>query len=542
MRAYPPYTSKRKIQLVISNTPYTILARRKQLLLIRIAIALFIIIFIVVQLNVINYDFHPPSNAESSSNSNDTTQAILQSIPQVLHKYLKPRNNSQATNSSQATNNDRYQAINISDIQRSIERYNEYQTIINEDVFGPLQNDSIVIVVQVHKRITYLRHLIVSLAQAKDISKTLLIFSHDFYDEEINDLVQSIDFCKVMQIFYPFSIQTHPNEFPGTDPKDCKRDMKKEQAAIVKCQNADFPDLYGHYREASFTQTKNHWWWKANRVFDQLEVTRYHTGLVLFLEEDHYVAEDFLYLLKMMQLKAYELCSKCNVMSLGTYLKTFNYYTYNNNHKKEKALFGSFYGSSLSSNNALHSKNTQNHNSLSNGANLRANHVETTTTLTWAFQAVPTLYSVYQKVEVTPWISSKHNMGMAFNRSTWHQIKNCAKYFCSYDDYNWDWSLQHTSHQCLKKKLFAMVVRGPRIFHIGECGVHHKKNNCESNQVISKVQQVISVATKAGQLFPKNLMLTVASVVKKQKIRKGNGGWGDKRDHLLCLNMTLGVR
>jgi hypothetical protein len=60
--------------------------------------------------------------------------------------------------------------------------------------------------------------------------------------------------------------------------------------------------------------------------------------------------------------------------------------------------------------------------------------------------------------------------------------------------------------------------------------------------VISKVQQVIHVATKAGQLYPKNLMLTVASVVKKQKIRKGNGGWSDKRDHLLCLNMTLGIR
>ena len=87
-----------------------------------------------------------------------------------------------------------------------------------------------------------------------------------------------------------------------------------------------------------------------------------------------------------------------------------------------------------------------------------------------------------------------------------------------------------------------MVVRGPRIFHIGECGVHHKKKNCESNQVISKVQQVLNVATKEGQLFPKNLMLTVASVVKKQKIRKGNGGWGDLRDVTLCLNMTLGVR
>lgn len=112
---------------------------------------------------------------------------------------------------------------------------------------------------QVHTRITYLRHLIVSLAQAKDISKTLLIFSHDFYDEDINDLVQTIDFCKVlqvkllvtalpwqaipyqinttkiviaiqfMQIFYPYSIQTHEHEFPGEDPGDCPRDIKRDQ-------------------------------------------------------------------------------------------------------------------------------------------------------------------------------------------------------------------------------------------------------------------------------------------------------------------------
>lgn len=58
---------------------------------------------------------------------------------------------------------------------------------------------------QVHTRITYLRHLIVSLAQAKDISKTLLIFSHDYYDEDINDLVQTIDFCKVLQVTLLFA-------------------------------------------------------------------------------------------------------------------------------------------------------------------------------------------------------------------------------------------------------------------------------------------------------------------------------------------------
>jgi alpha-1,6-mannosyl-glycoprotein beta-1,2-N-acetylglucosaminyltransferase len=76
----------------------------------------------------------------------------------------------------------------------------------------------------------------------------------------------------------------------------------------------------------------------------------------------------------------------------------------------------------------------------------------------------------------------------------------------------------------------------------GECGVHHKKQNCDTTQIISKVQQVLNAANKAGHFYPKNLMLTVSSVVKKQKLKKPNGGFGDKRDHLLCMNMTLPTR
>ncbi|XP_065076214.1 alpha-1,6-mannosyl-glycoprotein 2-beta-N-acetylglucosaminyltransferase isoform X3 [Ochlerotatus camptorhynchus] len=461
----------RRIPIALPNTGA--LSRRRHTLYIRSAIIVFIL-FAFLQFHVINYDSNESGPADSA---NYSTAAILQMVPPVFHKYLtsKTRNGTLGQNGTHVggLGDSAQRSANISEILRMINRYNELQTILNEDIFGPLQNDSVIIVVQVHKRITYLRHLIVSLAQARDISRTLLVFSHDHFDDDINDLVQSIDFCKVMQIFYPFSIQTHPSEFPGADPEDCPRDIKKEQALLRKCNNALHPDLYGHYREAKFTQTKHHWWWKANRVFDQLEVTKYHTGLVVFLEEDHYVAEDFLYILELMQLKSNELCSKCNILSLGTYLKTFNYYTYN------------------------------------------------------------------KKVEVTPWISSKHNMGMTFNRSTWHDITRCARHFCEYDDYNWDWSLQHVSQQCLKQKLHVMVVKGPRVFHIGECGVHHKKSNCESNQVISKVQQVLRVARRSRQLYPKSISLTVASVIKKTKLRKGNGGWGDQRDHQLCFNMTL---
>uniref|UniRef100_A0A182PLF8 Alpha-1,6-mannosyl-glycoprotein 2-beta-N-acetylglucosaminyltransferase n=1 Tax=Anopheles epiroticus TaxID=199890 RepID=A0A182PLF8_9DIPT len=557
----------RRIPIALPNTGA--LSRRRHTLYIRSAIIVFIL-FAFLQFHVINYD---SSDSGSSDSTNYSTAAILQMVPPVFHKYLtgKPRNSTHGQNGTHYVG-DGPRAANISDILRMIHRYNDLQTVLNEDIYGPLQNDSVIIVVQVHKRITYLRHLIVSLAQARDISRTLLVFSHDHYDDDINDLVQSIDFCKVMQIFYPFSIQTHPNEFPGADPGDCPRDIKKEQALLRKCNNALHPDLYGHYREAKFTQTKHHWWWKANRVFDQLEVTKYHTGMVVFLEEDHYVAEDFLYILELMFRKSQDLCPKCNILSLGTYLKTFNYYTYNKKRAQpylngwyprkavkvgtvreglqapDQGSFGSFAGSySMLSRSQLKDAarriraTVDDDALLDQNSKLRRSPPDLPAWFDRPHGALigQTTHDNDISVEVTPWISSKHNMGMAFNRTTWYDIVRCARHFCEYDDYNWDWSLQHVSQQCLKQKLHVMVVKGPRVFHIGECGVHHKKSNCESNQVISKVQQVLKVARGAQQLFPRSISLTQTSVIKKTKLRKGNGGWGDQRDHQLCFNMTL---
>ena len=37
-----------------------------------------------------------------------------------------------------------------------------------------------------------------------------------------------------------------------------------------------------------------------------------------------------------------------------------------------------------------------------------------------------------------------------------------------FDDYNWDWSLQHISHHCLQDKLQVIMAKGPRVFHIGD--------------------------------------------------------------------------
>ncbi|XP_057341918.1 alpha-1,6-mannosyl-glycoprotein 2-beta-N-acetylglucosaminyltransferase isoform X4 [Microplitis mediator] len=444
--------------------------------LIRTLIFVFLATFLWLQLNVISLTGR---NSSSQSSINESIYAL---VPQELQRFLKDRRNSsgQGANGTLGIYGNSY---DINDIKKNIIKLNGEQKIYNDDIFGPLSTDAPIIVIQVHSRLTYLRHLIVSLAQAKGIEDVLLIFSHDVWNPDINYLIQSVDFCRVMQIFYPYSIQTHPNTFPGEDPNDCPRNIDKKQALALKCINAEHPDLYGHYREAKFTQTKHHWWWKANRVFDQLNVTRNHTGMVLFLEEDHYVAEDFLHVLKLMERTCKHSCERCNVLSLGTYLKTYNYYA-----------------------------------------------------------------DLSRKAEVIPWISSKHNMGMAFNRITWNKLRQCASQFCSYDDYNWDWSLQYVAQTCLPPSrgagaaprvdsgLVAMMMRAPRVFHIGECGIHHKKNNCESTAVIAKVQQVLKSAR--NHLFPSQLTLTIAGVAKKTKLRKGNGGWGDLRDHQLCWNIT----
>ena len=49
-------------------------------------------------------------------------------------------------------------------------------------------------------------------------------------------------------------------------------------------------------------------------------------GMVLFLEEDHFVAEDFIHVLRLMERTCRASCDRCNILSLGTYLKTYNYY------------------------------------------------------------------------------------------------------------------------------------------------------------------------------------------------------------------------
>jgi alpha-1,6-mannosyl-glycoprotein beta-1,2-N-acetylglucosaminyltransferase len=155
-------------------------------------------------------------------------------------------------------------AINIS--REFVQRKNREQFMYNSNLFSS-ETTRYILLVQVHTRVVYLKKFIEMLQRVELINQTLLIFSHDFIDPEINILVTNITFAPVIQIFYPFSQQLYPDEFPGLDPDDCPRDLAKYRALANRCKNAPYPDKYGHYREVSIVQIKHHWWWKVSDIY-----------------------------------------------------------------------------------------------------------------------------------------------------------------------------------------------------------------------------------------------------------------------------------
>lgn len=121
--------------------------------------------------------------AKKENINNNIPQESLQVV--TLHPTIKISQNKTVSSDIQS----------LRDLVRAI---NEAEYIRNGDKFGrTLSQGSIVIVVQVHDRGDYFAYLLKSLSRAKGIEEALLVISHDYYSEEINRHVQSIDFCKV---------------------------------------------------------------------------------------------------------------------------------------------------------------------------------------------------------------------------------------------------------------------------------------------------------------------------------------------------------
>ncbi|CAH2105651.1 unnamed protein product [Euphydryas editha] len=219
-----------------------------------------------------------------------------------------------------------YPDLNKSETIRLINKYNKEEKILNLDIFGPLTNDTIILVIQVHKISNSFKHLLSSLCELRGIQDALIIFSHSYLDVNVNTLIVSIDFCRVLQIFYTYSLQVFTHEFPGYSRYDCPYDANIERAEFLNCTGASTPDIHGKYRQPIKAEKKHYWWWTAYVLFENLKCTRGFNGVVVFLEKDLYLIEDFLYMIIFMR-KIAKSSPPSEFLSLESSIPTGNLYS-----------------------------------------------------------------------------------------------------------------------------------------------------------------------------------------------------------------------
>ena len=124
---------------------------------------------------------------------------------------------------------------------------------------------------------------------------------------------------------------------------------------------------------------------------------------------------------------------------------------------------------------------------------------------------------------------------MAFTRSVWNTLFTCKEAFCTFDDYNYDWSLFHVSKTCLPQTLSALYPTVPRLFHVGKCGFHGHGSDCNISEML---QEIDSINTRAA-LFPDSVEVIARRLGDEFDANPyGFGHWGDKRDQAFCIGMA----
>lgn len=230
-------------------------------------------------------------------------EEVLGKIPKSAMKYIN------------FTDHHKSNPLHIETIKGVISKYNKEERVLNLELYGPMKSTAPIFVVFVDNYQIHLKYLLVSLTQVVGIEEALIIFSHLSFDEDVNNLLKQIDFTRVLQIFYPYSVQINPNEFPGFHSGDCPHNMDISTAYSMNCTGADSPDIHGHYRNPLLAQSKHYWWWTLNKVFENLPYTKDHKGIFTFLDSDVYLTEDFIYMNSHMKAVS-NYVTKCEFFSL----------------------------------------------------------------------------------------------------------------------------------------------------------------------------------------------------------------------------------
>lgn len=210
--------------------------------------------------------------------------------------------------------------LSKAEINHLLHDHNREANILNLDKFGPIKNDTTVIVFQIRRFSQSFKYVLASLCDLNGIQEALIIFSHLHFDVNMNRLIQSIEFCRVLQIFYPYSLQIFTDISAGHIKNDYLYDTSIEK---VNYTGAFTPGVGRIYRESIKNEKKHFWWWTANKIFSYLTISKGFNGVVMFLEDDLILIQDFFYMLIYMTNIAKTL-PQCEFISLGSVMNNYD--------------------------------------------------------------------------------------------------------------------------------------------------------------------------------------------------------------------------
>ncbi|CAI9095431.1 OLC1v1031385C1 [Oldenlandia corymbosa var. corymbosa] len=130
------------------------------------------------------------------------------------------------------------------------------------------------------------------------------------------------------------------------------------------------------------------------------------------------------------------------------------------------------------------------------------------------------------------------NIGYSFNRTVWTKIHAKATEFCTFDEYNWDITMWATVYPSFGGPVYSLRGSRTSAVHIGKCGLHQGQrelsaciDNGSINLKVADVDKVPNIRRDWG----------VHEYRKQNGYQagfKGWGGWGDTRDHQMCLDFA----
>jgi N-acetylglucosaminyltransferase II (MGAT2)/Alpha mannosidase middle domain/Glycosyl hydrolases family 38 C-terminal domain/Glycosyl hydrolases family 38 N-terminal domain len=122
---------------------------------------------------------------------------------------------------------------------------------------------------------------------------------------------------------------------------------------------------------------------------------------------------------------------------------------------------------------------------------------------------------------------------MVLTRAMWDKIQSHATEFCSYDDYNWDWSFVNLMNLKLIPH-YALTPTKMLVKHIGVEGMHGKSIN--SAKLLRMQRSSLPVDFRGIYYFP----LDVPSTPFRRP--KPFGGWGHPMDQSHCIQVLTGAK